>query len=292
MPWSQAMLSRLALLACACVAADGLRCSRQDVLRGAAGLSIGGGGGAAAAAPGALREVTDPRTYTALAYSPPGQAKPPLLVVLHGAGENARDAWNLADPRGEHRGLAPSLLAAGAAPRSLSENFAVVAPYAGVGRRTLYDDPRSKVTGFVDWVLSDAGRAAGCPDADPRRVFLFGFSDGATEAVELLTTRRFAGAVVCSYGFTGVLPSAAVQRLADLPVWVFHSADDAIFDVANSDRLVAALRRGGTRDVVRYTRYDADPENVAGAARGHTMGIAASKLPEVYDWLLALAPPP
>ena len=37
------MLSRLAVLACACVAANGLRCSRQDVLRGAAGLSIGGG---------------------------------------------------------------------------------------------------------------------------------------------------------------------------------------------------------------------------------------------------------
>ncbi|KAK7239173.1 hypothetical protein SO694_000273101 [Aureococcus anophagefferens] len=191
---------------------------------------------------------------------------------------------------GEHRGLAPSLLAAGAAPPSLAENFAVVAPYSA-GRLSLYGDPRSKMLAFVDWVLSDAGRAAGCPDADPSRVFLFGFSDGATEAVELLTTKRFAGGVVCSYGFTGTLPAAAVSRLADVPVWAFHSADDAIFDVANSDRLVASLRRGGARDVVRYTRYDSDPENVAGSARGHTCGISASKLPEVYDWMLQIHAP-
>ena len=237
-----------------------------------------------------LRAVTDPATYTALAYAPPGKKKPPLVVVLHGAGENARDVWNLADIQGEHRGLAPSLLAAGAAPPSLAENFAVVAPYSA-GRLSLYGDPRSKMLAFVDWVLSDAGRAAGCPDADPSRVFLFGFSDGATEAVELLTTRRFAGGVVCSYGFTGTLPAAAVSRLADVPVWAFHSADDAIFDVANSDRLVASLRRGGARDVVRYTRYDSDPENVAGSARGHTCGISASKLPEVYDWMLQIHAP-
>lgn len=74
-----------------------------------------------------------------------------------------------------------------------------------------------------------------------------------------------------------------------MPVWVFHSAVDAIFDVANSDRLVATLRRAGTKnDVVRYTRYDTDPENVTGSARGHTCGITASKNPAVYDWLLSV----
>jgi dienelactone hydrolase len=59
---------------------------------------------------------------------------------------------------------------------------------------------------FVEWVCSAEGRLAGCPLVDPKRIFLFGFSDGATVAVELLSTRRFAGAVVASYGFTGTLP--------------------------------------------------------------------------------------
>ena len=125
---------------------------------------------------------------------------------------------------------------------------------------------------------------------DPSRIFLFGFSDGATVAVELATTRRFAGAVVCAYGFTGTLPPRAVERLENVPFWVFHSADDVIFDVASSDRLVAALRQGNTKDVVRYTRYDRDQEGFTGRVRGHSTGITASKLPGVYAWLLSLEP--
>jgi dienelactone hydrolase len=79
-----------------------------------------------------------------------------------------------------------------------------------------------------------------CPISfDPNLVILFGFSDGTTVAVELLTTRRFVGAVICSYGYCGqTLPSKAIKRLRHLPaVWVFHSADDVIFDVLLTDSL-------------------------------------------------------
>ena len=71
-------------------------------------------------------------------------AKPPLIIVLHGAAKNELDVWNLANPRGEHAGLAPSLLAAGSAPAGLREGFAMVAPYAK-GRRSFYEEPRTKV---------------------------------------------------------------------------------------------------------------------------------------------------
>ena len=64
---------------------------------------------------GPLVEVTDPNTYSALAYAPPSASdssggprpKPPLLVVLHGAGVNEAPIRSLADPLGEHAGLAP-----------------------------------------------------------------------------------------------------------------------------------------------------------------------------------------
>ena len=57
---------------------------------------------------GPLVEVTDPNTYSALAYAPPSTGtKPPLLVVLHGAGVNEAPITSLADPLGEHAGLAP-----------------------------------------------------------------------------------------------------------------------------------------------------------------------------------------
>ena len=101
---------------------------------------------------GPLVEVTDPNTYSALAYAPPfdsgssagSRPKPPLLVVLHGAGVNEAPIRSLADPLGEHAGLAPSLLASGRAPRALADHFAVVAPYAA-GRRSFYEDPRRKL---------------------------------------------------------------------------------------------------------------------------------------------------
>jgi poly(3-hydroxybutyrate) depolymerase len=110
-----------------------------------------------------LRTVVDPDTYQALVYEPSFTApgKHPLLIVLHGAGGNRQDAWALADPVGEHAGLAPSLLATGAAPAALSDNFVVVAPYCGEGRRSFYEEPRSKLLHFVDWVCSEQGVKAG-----------------------------------------------------------------------------------------------------------------------------------
>mmetsp|Transcript_25677 Transcript_25677/g.85705 ORF Transcript_25677/g.85705 Transcript_25677/m.85705 type:complete len:390 (-) Transcript_25677:272-1441(-) len=235
-----------------------------------------------------LVEVTDPQTYSALAYAPPGASgKLPLIVVLHGAGSNELDVWNLANPQGEHAGLPPSLLTSGTAPTELADNFAVVAPYSA-GKRSFYEEPRGRMLRFVDWVCSEAGRQAGCPNVDPTRIFLLGFSDGATVGVELATTRRFAGGVFAAYGFTGDLPALAAERLKDLPIWVFHSADDVIFRVSCSDKLVKTLRTVNSRDVVRYTRYDRDQEGFTGAVRGHSTGITASRQPDIYSWMLSI----
>ncbi len=114
------------------------------------------------------------------------------------------------------------MIASGTAPQVLLDNFAVVAPYSQ-GKRSFYEEPRQKLLQFIDWVCSDAGQQAGCPKVDTNRIFLFGFSDGATEAVELLTTGQFRGGIVAAYGFTGTLPSRATDRLKDVPIWVFHS---------------------------------------------------------------------
>ena len=252
-----------------------------------------------------VQEIRDPSTYTGLVYEPPPQTQqqqqqlpPPLLVVLHGAGRNTEPSvWNaLGDPRGEHAGLPLQLLLSNQAPADLSDNFCVIAPYT-YGSRSWLDEPRDKVLQYVQY-LASSGRVR----FDPTRLFLFGFSDGATVAVEIATSRKFRGVVVASYGFTGpALPVFALQRLKGIGVWVWHSADDVIFDVGNSDRLVAALRetnevstvssRGG--ELVRYTRYDKDPLPAWGiavdpASKGHTMGYAASRSPELYQWLLSL----
>ena len=247
--------------------------------------------------------VKDPDTYEAVFYAPPPKSsdgthpeKLPLLLILPGAGQNDQDAWSLADPQGEHRGLAPSLFASNQAPSVLYENFCVLAPYPA-GKRSFYEEPRSKLLSFLNWALGQEGGAqAGIPvdRIDTDRLCLFGFSDGATLAVELATTQRFRAVVVAAYGFTGTLPSLALQRLANVPIWVFHSADDVIYPVRYSDNLVKSLRSAaGTTttandkdDLIRYTRYSKDPEGCTGSVQGHCVGITASKSPAVYEWML------
>lgn len=240
-----------------------------------------------------LKIVADPKTYSALSYAPPNNnEKTPLILVLHGAGRNDLDIrQDLGNPSGEHAGLIPSLMESGKAPSNLLQNFAVLAPYSR-GKPSFYSDSRSQLLDFCDWANRNQNTKQLPIQFDPNRIILFGFSDGATVAVELLTTRRFAAGVVCSYGYSGKsLPPAALDRLVNVPMWVFHSQDDVIFDVQNSDRLVQQLqtvnqKNNGRSDIIQYSRYNKDPEELPPRVRGHSMGITASKSPEVYDWMM------
>ena len=238
-----------------------------------------------------LHVVEDPNSYQALAYAPPhaNDQDTPLILVLHGSGKNDQTIVDdLANPRGEHAGLIPSLLQAGNAPKILQEQFAVLAPYS-FGQSSFYNEPRGKLLQFVDWAIRNQNTEALPIRFNPSKIILFGFSDGATVAVELMTTRRFAAAVICSYGFSGpALPAKALERLAGLPVWVLHSQDDVIFDVQYSDRLVRQLQsvNGNNQDIIRYSRFETDPEKLPPRIRGHSMGIVASKDPKVFEWML------
>lgn len=175
-------------------------------------------------------------------------------------------------------------------------------PYAA-GKRSFYEDSRSKLLKFLDWIQTSEMLLP--YRVDTNRIALFGFSDGATVAVELATTRQFRAVAVAAYGFSGSsLPDMALERLTGIPFWVFHSADDVIFPVVYSDRLVRSLRQhasikagtgttgGGSSNnnssssAIRYTRYESDPIGFKGSVRGHSTGIAASKDPELYRWML------
>ena len=245
-----------------------------------------------------LKVVKDPETYSALSYAPPNNDNnphAPLILVLHGAGKNDKNILeDLANPIGEHAGLIPSLIVSGSAPTNLLDNFCILAPYS-FGKPSFYNDPRKNLLQFADWAIQNQNTEALPLQFDPKRIILFGFSDGATVAVELLTTKRFAAGVICSYGFSGkALPPQALDRLTNIPMWVFHSKDDVIFDVGNSDRLVQQLKtvneiKGGTKNngsIIKYSRYNSDPENLPQRVRGHSMGITASKSTELYDWMI------
>ena len=93
---------------------------------------------------------------------------------------------------------------------------------------------------------------------DPRRVYLTGLSLGGfgTWSYGLRDPRRFAALVPIAGGY--IQGSSAVPNdicvLRTMPIWVFHGADDTIVYPYQSEVLVRALRRCGSR-VVRLTLY-------------------------------------
>lgn len=258
---------------------------------------------------GTIFEIQDPNSYSAVVYIPKAtdgkeQAKQtslPLLVVLHGAGVNEHSAlYEFTSPGGDHTNLPPYLLSTQQAPPSLSENFVVVAPYVGQGKRSLYDEPRSKILSFIKWcnayIESQTFDDGTNISINRQKVSLFGFSEGATLAVELATTRQFQGVVTASYGFTGPLPKMAIERLQGIPIWAFHSKGDDIYDVQCSDRLVESLLsyEGGldvfaVGDIIKYTKLISPTKDKMEPGREHVRAaLVASRSAEVFSWLLSL----
>ncbi|HEY0066240.1 MAG TPA: dienelactone hydrolase family protein [Flavisolibacter sp.] len=88
--------------------------------------------------------------------------------------------------------------------------------------------------------------------ADSRRIYVGGLSMGGMGTFEILWRRPglFAAAFPICGG--GAESQAAVYG-KKFPVWVFHGADDAVVDVNESRRMVAALKAAGAR--VRYSEY-------------------------------------
>ena len=249
-------------------------------------------------------EIQDPDTYSAVVYIPPKvkQTSEPfhLLVLLHGAGNNQKSAMyeftNLGTTPGDHTQLPLALLASGQAPASLADNFVVVAPYIGKGKQgSLYNEPRTKIISFVKWFRRWIEEEQSI-SIYPQKVSLFGFSEGATLAVELATTRLFNGVVIASYGFTGALPKLAIERLQGIPIWVFHSTEDDVYDIQCSKRLVESLitYQGGTDvfdvgDVVKFTKLKPVEKKIKGSSVGREhvrAALVASRSDEVYSWLL------
>lgn len=229
----------------------------------------------------------------------------PLLVVLHGAGNNKQQSAIDAFTTGDHKMLPPSLLYANQAPSSLSDNFIVIAPYVGKDKRSLYDEPRSKVLDFIryfnTYIESQPLKDGTSISINRQRISLLGFSEGSTLAVELATTRQFNCLVLCSYGFTGILPQKAIERLQGIPIWIFHSTNDDVYDIKCSNQLVeslltfegqSSLDAFSAGDIIKITKLlpnDNRINNAKGEGYEHVRSaLVASKSSEVYSWLLSL----
>ena len=153
----------------------------------------------------------------------PEGARPPLLLLLHGVGSNERSMAALApalDPR--------FLVVSARSPLALGPNafawfhvtFTASGPVIDAGEAAA---GWAHVARFVDEAVLAYG-------ADPARVYVAGFSQGAIMALAALLTapERIAGAVAMSGRLLPeVLPHAAPpEALRGKPVLVVHGAHD------------------------------------------------------------------
>ena len=176
----------------------------------------------------------------------------PLLIFLHGSGERGVD---LAQVKAHGP---PKYAAAGTA-----FPFVLVAPQIAEG--TAWDSDALEAL--------RADLVARLP-VDPDRVLLTGLSLGGhgTWAYALDHPDRLAAITpVC-----GVGDSDRAARIAQLPVWAFHGAQDTVVPLAGDQEMVDAVRAAGGS--VRFTVY---PEI------GHNAWDPAYADPALYAWLLA-----
>ncbi len=157
-----------------------------------------------------------------------GDGAPPLLLLLHGVGSNERDLFALA-PQLDPRFVVLSARAPNTrAPGSYAWFEVTFTPQGPVINPAQAEASRQTLLGFIDEAVAAYG-------ADPRRVYLMGFSQGAimSASVALTEPERVAGAVLMS---GRILPEirpliAAPERLAGLPVLLIHGVQDAVLPI-------------------------------------------------------------
>lgn len=177
----------------------------------------------------------------------------PLMVFLHGAGERGSDI-NKVKVHG---------------PAKLVEQgkempFIVVSPQCPEGQ--WWSNRGETVMALVDEIAEKYR-------VDPKRVYLTGLSMGGFGTWSIASTypNRFAAIVpICGGG----QPYLA-GNLKSIPVWAFHGGKDPVVPVAESERMVEAVKKSGGN--AKLTIY---PE------AQHDSWTETYNNPELYDWLL------
>lgn len=194
-------------------------------------------------------------------YKADAKKRWPLMLFLHGAGE---------------RGTNLAKVTMHGPPKIVKTNenfpFILVSPQCPAGES--WSD--AALLGLLDEVVKKHR-----VDAD--RVYLTGLSMGGYGTWSLGTKypKRFAAiAPICGGGdmLPILLPRMGNQAaLKRLPVWAFHGARDQLVPLAETERMVSALKRAGNENV-RLTVY---PE------AEHDSWTEAYSSQELYEWFLA-----
>lgn len=192
-----------------------------------------------------------------LIYSPKGNldstTKIPLLLFLHGGGESGNDIEKV------KKHGPPMLIEQGK-----EFPFFVLSPQNQYEKK-FWDE--QAVMALLDHIIETY-------PVDTTQIYLAGMSRGGYGAWQLAIQypEKFAALVVIS----GVAPSPYAGWIdKNMPIWVFHGEDDPVIPIAESERMVDALKAKDYH--VKFTRY---PKT------GHDAWTETFNNEELYDWLL------
>jgi len=199
-----------------------------------------------------------------------GSGAPPLLILLHGYGSNEHDLFGLA-PYLDPRFLILSLRA----PYELMPGGYAWFEIGWTANRIVIDGQQAEASRRLIVELIPAAVAA--YRADPARVYLLGFSQGAilSAAATLTRPELVAGAVLMS----GRVPDevrgqiAVPEQLDGKPFLVVHGVTDTVLPIQNGRASRAILERLPVD--LTYKEY----------RMGHE--VSAESLADVAQWLAA-----
>jgi predicted peptidase len=198
-------------------------------------------------------------------YDP--KQKYPLVIFLHGSGESGTD--NEAQLK---HGLKPL---ASAEMRKQYPCF-LVAPQCPDRKRgwTGRKATKDHLAGVGPVVLKLISELEKDFSIDSKRIYLTGLSMGGSGTWDLLAREPqlfAAGVPICGSG-----DPARAEKLAKIPLWVFHGDKDKAVDVDKSRKMVAAIKKAGGDP--KYTEYP---------GVGHDSWTQSYENPELYKWLFA-----
>ncbi len=173
-----------------------------------------------------------------------GLSRPPMLILLHGSGGNENDLFRFASQVDERFLVlsveAPFLQSTGRYVWFTAERMGGVS----LNNTAQFEFGRQTMIKFV-------GEAAKAFNADPRRVYLMGFGQGAVVSLGMMLTNPeiLAGVVVISGQIPPEVKSswAPSEKFKEFPVMVLHGKSDDIFTIALGRSTSADERRNSNR---------------------------------------------
>lgn len=202
----------------------------------------------------------------------------PVILFLHGAGERGED------------GIIQTEVGIGTAIRRYADRFPSIVVFPQCRKNFWWTHPemQAQAVKALDQTIKEF-------NGDTQRVYLTGISMGGygTWSLAAKYPEKFAAlAPICggirlperARSIAGNPPedpsadpySATAQKIAKLPIWVFHGAADKVVPVSESRKMVEALKMAGGN--VKYSEYE---------GVGHNSWDKAYAEPEFMPWLLS-----